>query len=334
MAVAESALRDRLIRENLGLVRSAACKIVLSLPRSFEIDDLMSAGKLGLIAAADAYNPGRHGGTPFSAFARQRIRGAILDSIRRSEWEHSTRPPLSEASTPVYSPEVTDSIERSQQLRLIARESGRLSPLQRQILAARYGPSGASLPAIAASMGLGYSSVVELHNSAIAELRARCSGELTASRRLYVVPKAKVLPIKIDAAAAALALKQAAEVDELGDLEKELAPLRPKIARLELLRKSVRSRYDDSPADKTFEAVGERFVVSVGARSMESVVDVPRLIKLAGVKLVQKFARVTLKDLEANTTCAMRAQVISQQQTGYRTLKALERGKPELPHAA
>jgi hypothetical protein len=238
---------------------------------------------------------------------------------------------LSEAPTPVYSPVAIDSIERTQQLRLISRESGRLAPLQREILAARYGPRGASLPAIAAGMGLGYSSVVELHNSAIAELRARCAGETPASRRLYVVPsKAKIPQIKVDAAAAALAL----EVDELGDLEKELAPLRPKIARLELLRKSVRSRFDDSPADESFDAVGDRFVVSVGARSMESIVDMPRLIKLAGIKLVQTFARVTLKDLEAHTTFAMRAQVVSQQQTGYRTLKALERGKPELPHAA
>ncbi len=59
--------RDALIQENLNLVPPIAWRVHLLLPPSFELDDLVSEGKLGLLHAATRYRPRQHGGTPFSA---------------------------------------------------------------------------------------------------------------------------------------------------------------------------------------------------------------------------------------------------------------------------
>jgi RNA polymerase sigma factor (sigma-70 family) len=84
------ARRDDLITAHLHLVRPIARRIRKLTPSTFELDDLISEGTLGLIRAATLYLPEAHGGCPFSAFARPRIRGAILDSIRRRHFIENT----------------------------------------------------------------------------------------------------------------------------------------------------------------------------------------------------------------------------------------------------
>jgi RNA polymerase sigma factor for flagellar operon FliA len=60
------------------------------LPQSVEVEDLISAGTMGLIAAADRFDPSR--GASFETYARYRIRGAILDELRRQDvLPYSTR---------------------------------------------------------------------------------------------------------------------------------------------------------------------------------------------------------------------------------------------------
>lgn len=68
--------------EYLPLVRSLAAKVYASLPpyASVELNDLVQAGHLGLVNAGRAYQSGR--GVPFAVYARFRIRGEILDSLR------------------------------------------------------------------------------------------------------------------------------------------------------------------------------------------------------------------------------------------------------------
>jgi len=65
---------------NLALVHHVVQKIATNLPRKVEYDDLVSAGTLGLVKAARAYDPGRH--AEFSTYAYIRIRGAIFDELR------------------------------------------------------------------------------------------------------------------------------------------------------------------------------------------------------------------------------------------------------------
>jgi len=56
----------------------------MRLPRSVEISDLEAAGDVGLIQAIQNFDPGR--GVPFEAFCEHRVRGAILDELRRLDW--------------------------------------------------------------------------------------------------------------------------------------------------------------------------------------------------------------------------------------------------------
>lgn len=85
VAVAPTATEsERLISENLTLVKRIAHHIMAKLPASIELDDLIQAGMLGLIEAASHYDPSR--GASFETYAGIRIRGAILDEVRKSDW--------------------------------------------------------------------------------------------------------------------------------------------------------------------------------------------------------------------------------------------------------
>jgi RNA polymerase sigma factor for flagellar operon FliA len=79
--------RDRLVRDNMGLVYDLARKLDRGDGSGPERSDLVSAGVIGLMQALDGFDPGR--GLAFSTFAVARIRGAILDEIRR--WDHAPR---------------------------------------------------------------------------------------------------------------------------------------------------------------------------------------------------------------------------------------------------
>jgi len=75
-------LRDRLILEHLYFVRHILGKMLGGLPDSVDNDNLESAGILGLVEAAGQFDPSR--GVAFTTYAYQRIRGAILDELRRN----------------------------------------------------------------------------------------------------------------------------------------------------------------------------------------------------------------------------------------------------------
>jgi RNA polymerase sigma factor for flagellar operon FliA len=77
-------LRDRLVMEHVPLVKSMAQRLAQRLPSQVEIADLVSVGVLGLIDAAGRYKPAS--GVPFDAFARRRVQGAMLDSLRELDW--------------------------------------------------------------------------------------------------------------------------------------------------------------------------------------------------------------------------------------------------------
>jgi RNA polymerase sigma factor for flagellar operon FliA len=72
--------RDALIREYLPLVKRIAYGILCRLPSDVDADDLLSAGAMGLIAAVERFDSKL--GKSFEAFAKIRIRGAILDELR------------------------------------------------------------------------------------------------------------------------------------------------------------------------------------------------------------------------------------------------------------
>jgi RNA polymerase sigma factor for flagellar operon FliA len=70
--------------EHVPLVKTLAQRLAQRLPSQVEMNDLISVGVLGLIDAAARYKPST--GVPFDAFARRRVHGAMLDSLRELDW--------------------------------------------------------------------------------------------------------------------------------------------------------------------------------------------------------------------------------------------------------
>jgi len=83
-AVLTAEERERLILEHLPQVRLIARRIHERLPESVQLEDLVSTGVLGLIAAIDRYRPDQN--VKLKTYAEYKIRGAILDSLRGLDW--------------------------------------------------------------------------------------------------------------------------------------------------------------------------------------------------------------------------------------------------------
>lgn len=84
-----AAERERLILEHLPQVWLIARRIHTRVPESVALDDLISAGTLGLISAIDHYNADHN--VKLKTYAEYKIRGAILDSLRGLDWASRQR---------------------------------------------------------------------------------------------------------------------------------------------------------------------------------------------------------------------------------------------------
>ncbi len=153
-----------------------------------ERDDLVSAGVVGLIDAVDRYDPAR--GVPFEAYARTRIRGAVIDELRRLDgrgrlhWkrvregiaidernadalsldrlaESGSEPAVSDASAPVLERDLWNDLGDAVQA-LPARE--------RDVIRRYYG-ADRTLREIGHELGVSEARVCQLHARAIAHLR-------------------------------------------------------------------------------------------------------------------------------------------------------------------
>lgn len=80
----DAAERERLLLEHLPHVRYIARRIHERLPQQVLLEDLVQAGVVGLIDALHKYDPTRN--AQLATYARFRIRGAILDSLRALDW--------------------------------------------------------------------------------------------------------------------------------------------------------------------------------------------------------------------------------------------------------
>jgi len=75
---------DRRVEDYTGLVRQIALQVASSIPRHVELDELVSAGTVGLVEASRRYDPER--GVKFEAFVAERVRGSIIDFLRSLDW--------------------------------------------------------------------------------------------------------------------------------------------------------------------------------------------------------------------------------------------------------
>jgi RNA polymerase sigma factor for flagellar operon FliA len=77
-------LRNQLIERHYPLVRYIAERLLQTLPKSIELDDLVSAGQFGLMDAIRGFDPDR--GIKFKTYCSTRVRGSILDQLRSQDW--------------------------------------------------------------------------------------------------------------------------------------------------------------------------------------------------------------------------------------------------------
>ncbi|WP_370654060.1 RNA polymerase sigma factor FliA [Methylophaga sp.] len=76
--------QHQLIEQHGGLVKRIAYHLVARLPHTVEVNDLIQAGMIGLLDASHQYKASQ--GASFETYAGIRIRGAMLDEIRRNDW--------------------------------------------------------------------------------------------------------------------------------------------------------------------------------------------------------------------------------------------------------
>lgn len=76
--------QDELVTSHVDLVKRIAHHLVARLPASVEIDDLLQAGMIGLLEASRNFDASK--GASFDTYAGIRIRGSMLDEVRRLDW--------------------------------------------------------------------------------------------------------------------------------------------------------------------------------------------------------------------------------------------------------
>ena len=76
--------REELILEYAPLVKAIVERVAMRLPPTISKDELISGGIMGLFDAIDKFDPGK--GTQFRTYATLRIKGAIIDELRRMDW--------------------------------------------------------------------------------------------------------------------------------------------------------------------------------------------------------------------------------------------------------
>lgn len=178
--------RNELAEAHLYMVAPIARGIHKTLPPSFELDDLISTGYLGLLHAATQWLPGRHGGTPFHAFAQSRIRGAILDSVRRRHYREATHEEIpTNMQVPFADPfaerTIAEATEQSQRQKdRFSRPKNpltvaiqRLTSRERAVLGVYYAENCMSIAQVGQILGLSEHRVTLEHDAAVAKLRLR-----------------------------------------------------------------------------------------------------------------------------------------------------------------
>jgi RNA polymerase sigma factor (sigma-70 family) len=171
--------RNALVEANMDLVKIVANRILSRVPPSIELDDLVQAGYLGLIDAAEKFDPGKK--VPFRGYAYLRIRGEIIDSFRRSEYREATHESLDRPDSLIYAQadhEIERNVERWQTkerlLRMLDRSG--VDKRERVVLANMYVAED-NQTHIGKTLGICSSRVSQIHRGALARLQRVESGD-------------------------------------------------------------------------------------------------------------------------------------------------------------
>jgi len=164
--------RDTLIEQHLAWAHAIARKVARRLPTWFTVEDLVGPAEIGLIQAAERYNPEKNDN--FRAYAQRRVYGQCIASIRRREY--SERALLSidtvrERSSAAPGPESTAqaAIANSTMWKRVAE----LPAANARVLRSHYFAE-MTLSEIAGHMNVSVSWVSRLHRQGLEMLRLRC----------------------------------------------------------------------------------------------------------------------------------------------------------------
>ena len=179
----DASSRERLIERYLPLAQALSRRVRAIDTAVADSDDLMSAAFLGLIDAVDRFEPGR--GVPFEAYASLRIRGAMIDELRRV----SQRGRTASADETPRTVSLDDLLDNDQHHVVGTTEDGihetfenedlrgrvegalaGLPPRQREVLA-RYYADALTLREAGVRMGISEARACQLHGRAIFNLR-------------------------------------------------------------------------------------------------------------------------------------------------------------------
>lgn len=163
------ARQETLIASQMALVDAVARQIVRRLPPCFELADLRGAGYLGLIDAARKFQPSR--GVPFRAYARQRIRGAILDSFRRRRYLDQTSDPIERVDACTTNAGLDEAVDQCQMSKLVCIAVAELPAREARVIRRYYGKQD-TLGKIGRELGVGASRASQIHREALGHLRA------------------------------------------------------------------------------------------------------------------------------------------------------------------
>jgi RNA polymerase sigma factor FliA len=163
------------------LVRILAARVLARLPRDcgIELSDLIQAGNIGLLRAERTYSP--QYGAPLSGYAKFRIRGEMLDAVRRNSKQSRTGVTVQGSTgddgkdlegmlpaSPECSPHAV--FARTERAEILGDEVARLPERYRNIVRLRY-EGDFALREIGEAIGLHESRVCQLHQTAMGRLR-------------------------------------------------------------------------------------------------------------------------------------------------------------------
>jgi RNA polymerase sigma factor for flagellar operon FliA len=164
--------RKELVTEHLNLVRSIAARIQRAVSYVVEMDELVSLGTLGLIQAANRFDPGA--GVAFSTFAYYRVQGAIFDALRdvlplpRPHSHEGDCVALLVAEEQSIAPD--EELARAQECALVWRALRSLPPRHRRLIVSHYYEDD-TLQDAGERIGVSKSWASRMHGRTLARLR-------------------------------------------------------------------------------------------------------------------------------------------------------------------
>ncbi len=166
------------------LVRALAVRVLAALPKNagIELSDLIQAGNVGLLQATRSFSP--DSGTPLAAYAKFRIRGEMLDTVRRNcslwrstEARGSTVQDSADLESTIAAPPENSPhslLAKRQRAAILDQEVARLPDRYRAVVRLRYS-SECSLQEIGAVLRVHESRACQIHRSALGRLRRALS---------------------------------------------------------------------------------------------------------------------------------------------------------------